>query len=414
MELEKEREEMSERKKYHLINELPHIYELEDMMAFCGRYQHLYIYGCAENQQYLLKYFDMCGVDIDGFTVSFSPESFTCIYRELPVKLINDVISIPDTGVIVGLADKYYDYVIPFFREHHFDAYFLMSEYNKRSIAWQMRPRPREELTFEFSLADHCNIACQMCDHYAQVSDKYFPDFSIFEKDIIQMGKIFDHQIAAISFLGGEPTLNNEIVRYLRVTRREFPEAEIIILTNGIKLLELEHSPFGNLWEECRKLGVHITVTVYPIKIDYAAIEKKAEEYGVPLAMSSDIHAQNLTTIVKTSDKHTMDLSGSVPKFYCVNCLYFNKFNVLKDGKLYMCPIEAHIDIFNHAFKQNLKIREGDYLDIYKVKDWHEIAEFTSNYVPFCSYCDLKHWGHYGPWHTSTKQLEEYVGQKKK
>lgn len=174
-------------------------------------------------------------------------------------------------------------------------------------------------------------------------------------------------------------------------------------------MLDLEHSEYGNLWEVCKRCNVHITVTVYPIGINYEGIEKKAKEYGVSIAMSSDIHAAKNTKIVKTSDKHTMDLRGNVDKFYCVNCLYFNKFNVLKDGRYYMCPVEAHVNIFNKAFDKNLSFKEGDYLDIYKVKNWKEFAEFSSKYVPFCSYCDLKKWGHYGSWKPSTRKIEEYI-----
>ena len=154
---------------------------------------------------------------------------------------------------------------------------------------------------------------------------------------------------------------------------------------------------------------MYISVTVYPVRLDYLAMEEKAKEYGVQLFMSSNIHAGKELKIKKISDKHTMDLTGSIDKFYCVNCLYFNKFNVLKEGRLYMCPIAAHSDIFNEAFEQNLALQEKDSLNIYSVKNWKEIAEFSCQYVPFCSYCDLKHWGHHSEWKASSKKIEEYV-----
>lgn len=397
------------RKKIYLINELPHIYELEDMIQFCSRYSKLYIYGCAEKQEWLLKYFDMCQIKINGYVVTYKIEKNEFIYRELPIVQIDEIIDEKETGIIMGLSDKYYGKIIPMFREKGFHHYFIMSEYNKRAIACQVRPRDREEFQFEVSLADHCNISCQMCDHFSQLSEEYFQDYETYEKDIRQLGKVFDHKIGLISFLGGEPLLNNEIIKFLKVTREQFPDGELLILTNGIKLLEWEHSEYGNLWEACRKYDIHITVTVYPIKLDYLAIEKKAEEYGIGLAMSSNIHAHDLTRAVKISDKHTMDLSGGVDRFYCVNCLYFNKFSVLKDGRIYMCPIEAHSNIFNKKFNQELKIRQDDYLDIYKIESWKDISEFSSKYVPFCSYCDLKHWGHYSEWKASTKKIEEYI-----
>lgn len=400
--------------KYHLINELPHIYELEDMMEFCKRIKKCYIYGHGENQEYLLKYLEMCGVRADGYVTSWKEDTQKeCyIYKEMPVLTVEAAVKEEGAGIILALPDRYYNYVIPKLRELGFTDYFLMSEFNKRAIACQVKPRTKDLMTFEVSIVDHCNLSCQMCDHYSQLSDKWFVDMEQYEKDMIQMGKLFQNQMAAVSLLGGEPTLHPELGRCIEIARREFPEdlgTEIIILTNGIKLLELEHAEYGNIWEICRRCNVHITVTVYPVKQNYEALEKKAEEYGVSLSMSSDVHSKKNTKIVKISDKHTMDLRGRVEKFYCVHCLYFNKFNVLKDGRLYMCPVQAHSNIFNKAFDQKLELRKGDYLDIYKLDRWEEIAEFSSSYVPFCSYCDLKHWGHHGPWKPSKKELSEYV-----
>lgn len=400
-----------ERKKYHLINELPHIYELEDMMEFCKKYKTIYIYGRGEQQEYLLKYFDMCDVEIAGFVVTRKKEDDeACFcYRKLPVVEFDTIKNERETGVILALSDKYYHQIIPMFRKAEYENYFIMTEFNKRTIACQVRPRKREELTFEISLADHCNLSCQMCDHYSQLSDKWFVDMEQFEKDMIRMGEICDHKLAAISLLGGEPTLHPNIIDCMRITREQFPDTEVIVLTNGTLLLQLEKSEHGNFWEACKKYDVHITVTVYPISLDYKKIEEKAADYGVALAMSSDIHAKNLTKVVKISDKHTLDLSGSVKKFYCINCLYFNKFCVLKDGKLYMCPVAAHSNIFNTRFDQNLEIKDEDYLDIYQIDSWEEIAEFSCRYIPFCSYCDLKHWGHHSEWKASSKKIEEYI-----
>lgn len=409
--MEEERKMEKNKPRYHLINELPHIYELEDMMEFCGRYEKIYIYGHGENQEYLLKYFDMCGLEIAGYVTSWEWD-VSCngfLYREMPIIAIDEAVSMPNIGIIVALSDKYYGYIVPRMRELDFRDYFLMSEWNKRSIANQVKPRAKDMMTFEVSLVDHCNMSCQMCDHYSQLSDKWFVDMEQFEKDMARMGELFNHNLACISLLGGEPTLHPQIARCVEITRREFPMCELIVLTNGIRLLDLERSEYGNFWQVCRKCNVNITVTVYPIGIDYQAIEKKAAEYGVHVSMSSDIHAASDTKIVKTSDKHTMDLKGKISKFYCISCLYFNKFNVLKDGRYYMCPVEAHINIFNKAFEQNLLIRDGDFIDIYEAKNWEEFAEFSSGYVPFCGYCDLKRWGHAGAWKSSRRRIEEYI-----
>ncbi|MDR2132230.1 MAG: radical SAM protein [Clostridiales Family XIII bacterium] len=397
------------RPKIHVFNELPHIYEIDDMMAFCKKHERLYICGAEENQEYLLKYFDICGIKVDGYTVTNPAEQTLRRYRKIPIVAVDDVIRQSGAGIVLAVSDRHYRHFIPKFREAGFSDYFAMTEYNKRAIANQLKPRPIEEMTFEINIADHCNMSCQMCDHYSQLAEAHCVDPGIFERDITRMGEIFDHKIACITLLGGEPTLHPRITELIKIARRAFPSAELIILTNGLLLLELEHAPEGNIWSICKEYDVHITVTVYPLKFDYGALERKAGEYGVPLAMSSNIHAEQLTKIVKISDKHTFDPAGKVGREYCVCCLYFNKFNVLKDGRYYMCPVAAHIGIFNKAFGQNLTLAEADSLDIEKVDDWKRFAEFSANYVPFCRYCDLKNWRPHSPWKASTKSIEEYI-----
>ena len=401
----------NERKIYHLINDLPHIYELEDMIRFCRKHGKIYIYGRGVQQELLLKYLDMCRISVSGYVVTVKKETDDTDfhYRKMPVHTFESVKDDSETGLLLALPDRYYGQIIPMFRKNRFENYFIMTEFNKRSIACQVRPRKKEELTFEVSLVDHCNLSCQMCDHYSQLSDPWFVDMDQFERDMIRMGSLCEHRLACISLLGGEPTLHPHIMDCMRITREQFPDTEIIILTNGTLLVSLEESEQGNFWQVCRKYDIHITVTVYPIRLDYEAIERKAAEYGVTLALSSDVHAKALTRDVKISDKHTLDLSGSVDRFYCINCLYFNKFCVLKDGKIYMCPVAAHSDIFNKHFGQHLELAEEDYLDIYQIDSWRQIAEFSCQYVPFCSYCDLKHWGHHSEWKASSREIDEYV-----
>lgn len=394
----------------HWINRLPHIYEIDDLMNFCREHQHIYIYGRGEVQECLLRFLDMCEIsNVEGYVVSYNPSEDGFTYRNMSVNLVEDVIGVPDTGIILALPDRYYGSIIPFFREKGYENYITLTEHTRLGIAEQMTPRTKEEMTFEVSLADHCNLSCQMCDHYSQLSEPWFVDVEQFKNDMRRMGEIYDHEIGAISLLGGEPTLHPNLNELIRFTREQFPNTELILLTNGVLLLQLEKSSEGNIWEILRENKVHVTVTVYPIKLDYVAIEEKAKEYGVSLKMSSDIHAVEATKQIKISDKHTMDMDGNVPKEHCIHCLYFNKFNVLKDGRYYMCPIQAHINIFNKCFGKTMEYTEADYLDIYNVKDWHEFAEFGAKWVPFCRFCDQKRWGHASQWKASSKSIEEYV-----
>ena len=397
-------------KNIHLINEVPHYYEIDDMIDFCKKYDHLYICGNDKNQGYLYNYLEYCDIKIDGYTSKNPDNNNITDNGHIPIADVEDVIIQPSTGIILAIPDKQYRDYIPYFHSTGFNNYFVMTEYNKRTIKNQQKPKSIKQMSFEINLVDHCNLSCQMCDHYSQLSDKFFVSLEVFEQDIKQMAIIFNHDIACISLLGGEPTLHPNLIKCIEITRREFPNAEIIILTNGLLLLGLEHTSCGgNLWQTCYNLNIHITVTILPIKFDYESLIKKAEEYNVQLTLSSNIHAVKPTKIVKVSDKHPFDLTKSVGKEYYISCIYFNKFHVLREGRFYMCPIAAHIGILNKAFLLNMDLTEKDSLDIYNVKDWHELALFSALPIPFCRYCDLKKWHPHSEWKTSTMKLDEYI-----
>ena len=393
----------------HLINAVPHLYEIDDMLDFCGKYERLYICGAGENQEYLLKFLDICKVKINGYTVTDPSRQQLFWYRQMPIAAVDDVIKSPNTGIILGLSDKHYRYFIPKFRKSGFSDYFVMTEYNKHTIASQMRPRERGAASLEINLADHCNLPCQGCDHYSQLSDESFLNYDSYKRDIERLGELYSNKIGIITLLGGEPLLHENIIDFMKITRKVFPEAKCFILTNGLLLLQLENALQGNIWQACKDYKFGINVTVYPIKLDFAGIAQKAKQYDVPLRMSSDIHAEELTTNTKISDKHTFDLSGNQPLWQSIGCIYFNKWTVLKDGKLYMCPISAHIPIFNKFFDQSLELLDDDSIDIYSADKWEAFSEFNAKPVSFCRFCDLKNWVAASEWGISKKVISEYV-----
>ncbi|MDR0858670.1 MAG: hypothetical protein LBN97_06550, partial [Oscillospiraceae bacterium] len=192
-----------------MVFDQPHIYEIEDMLSFAGKYKHIFIYGCADNQEYLLKFLDICGVTVEGYITSYQD------YRELRYRTIPkytlDAVDLSDSGIIIGAADKYYDGIIPLLRKRGFTDYFVMSEYNKRTIAHKLRPRPRENMWIEINLVDHCNLNCQMCDHFSQLAPPFFLSADEFRRDMTRLAELSSNSVAAIKLIGGEPLLHKEV-----------------------------------------------------------------------------------------------------------------------------------------------------------------------------------------------------------
>lgn len=386
----------------------PHIYELEDMFAFCNNHKAVYIYGAAYKQVMMYKLLmNSKNSHVKGLVVTRDAEKYTDL--ECDVYQIDDVINEDGVGIILGLNDGYYRQIIPYFRTIGFKDYFVPTEWNKRTIAEKMTPRDPDYNSFEISLTDHCNMSCQMCDHFAQLSEEWFVNLDVLDKDLERMSQLCDGKCAVITLLGGEPLLHPDVIKCFEITRKHFPTCPLVLLTNGILLLKRENDEKGNIWKAIRDNNVVVSITRYPIKLDYDAIKAKAKEYGVTLLLSSDIHSEVPIEEAKISYKHTFTLQKKDDNIYFPACHYFNHLGVVKDGKYYMCPVSAHSNIFNKKFGQNLELTDEDCVDIYKAKSWEDIAYFQANRIPFCCYCDIQKWGDNSVWKPSNNTIEEYT-----
>jgi MoaA/NifB/PqqE/SkfB family radical SAM enzyme len=207
-----------------------------------------------------------------------------------------------------------------------------------------------------------------------------------------------------INLLGGEPLLNPAVADYVRIARRYFQNTPIFIFTNGLRLLQPAMEEF---WLACKDCCAVIGITLYPVKIDMEAIRHKAFRFGVELECFASMGKRDYTGR-KYSVRFKLNRERVSRRPVFVDCYQMNYCNVLKNGKIYACPISAHVNYFNDYFDEHFLVSEKDYIDLYKIHSFAEIAEFASRPVPFCGYCDIKGRELY-PWKQSDKTLGEYI-----
>ena len=109
------------------------------------------------------------------------------------------------------------------------------------------RHTPRSDISFEVALAEHCNLRCAGCDHFSPIAEPEFADIKEFERDFSRLSELFNGQAQEIHLLGGEPLLNPDIVLFLQVARKSFPQAIIDITTNGLLLKQMSEE----FWTAC-------------------------------------------------------------------------------------------------------------------------------------------------------------------
>lgn len=234
----------------------------------------------------------------------------------------------------------------------------------------------------EIHLADHCNLNCKGCCHFSPLAKENFLSIEQFEKDAKRLSKVIDKKLKRLIFLGGEPLLNQNILEFFKVARKYFPDTDVQVLTNGIRLPKMS----DEFWEVCRNLNIQIDITMYPINFDYQKVLDKIHKEKVRYFIYDDGIVQD-----KQFDKYYLDENGLQDKNlnYYENCVMAKDCAFLAEGRIYPCQIAYNIKIFNEYFDLDFKQCDEDFIDIYKVKDENEIYEFLTQPIPFCRYCDF-------------------------
>lgn len=226
----------------------------------------------------------------------------------------------------------------------------------------------------ELHLADHCNMNCKGCTHFSSIAEKRFPDLNEHERDMKQLKKLFS-TIDKIILMGGEPLLNPQIDSFLFVTRSCFPKANILVYTNGILLPQMSEK----FWNACRACSIGIDITIYPsLKQKEPALIKLVRDNGLKLYVHS-------VTSFRAFYNRKGNTDSSVAFKNCRKHLYTP---MLKEGKIYVCPVHATINYFNEKF--DLKVPGTGFVDIYApdLNGW-DVKEQLNKPPPTCCYCTL-------------------------
>ena len=261
---------------------------------------------------------------------------------------------------------------------------------------------PQRQLSyFVLNILDHCNLRCKGCDHFAAIAEERFVSLNDIKKDLAQMSKILNGDVARIGVMGGEPLLHPQLKEILTFTRLFFPKTLIQLVTNGLLLLRQDEE----FWRICRKQNIVIIHTKYPINLDYEAIKETVAVHGVMFE-----HYGDTGEITKTSYKIPLDIEGSQDQRKSfIECFHANNCPLLMEGKLYPCTVAPNVCHFNKRFGTNLELKDGDSLDIYHVKKASELLKFLSRPKPFCRHCDVGNRSYGHKWERSKQEISEWV-----
>lgn len=225
----------------------------------------------------------------------------------------------------------------------------------------------------EYHITNHCNLNCKGCAHFAPLSQEWFANVDEFIKDLKQLSSkvIIDN----LRIFGGEPLLHPQLRLFMHNARSILPQCNISVLTNGIlvlqKMKELSNSFIND--------NIILELTRYPINVDYNDIMKLLNCIHIKTKIENNFEP------VKTLRKHILNHIKQDNSFEC--CMIESQSVQLKHGKLYICPIQAYIEIFNNYYHDNFKVDDSDTLNIYDNISDDDIINFYNKKNSFCKYC---------------------------
>jgi len=189
---------------------------------------------------------------------------------------------------------------------------------------------PLRRPSVEYSLTDHCNLACYGCDHASPLLPPSFADRSSFEADIGRLSEVLS--LERLFLIGGEPLMHPEVAEFARAAKASKLAQSVVLVTNGVLL----HRAPDVLWDALAQ----IDVTLYPgvhVRMPIADMVAKAVAHGVKL------HVRRSTAFRQTILNHALVDQALVQQVFdaCKIAHVYGCHSVYR-GRYYKCSVAPY------------------------------------------------------------------------
>lgn len=222
----------------------------------------------------------------------------------------------------------------------------------------------------QIPIALHCNLKCNRCYHFSNLqSQKEFYDFDNFKKDINDI-KDMRFKIFEFRFLGGEPLLCDDILKYVEYTKQIYPYSDIKIITNGILLL----SKSDDFLKKISKFNIIISISLYqPMISKINIVEERLKKYNINYEIFR--FGDSFNKILKKECSEDYEVVAS----NCEKCI------LIYNGVISRCAPSIFINIFNSKFNYNYP--EKNYKKIIDFENRKALLKYINKPVELCKYC---------------------------
>ena len=246
--------------------------------------------------------------------------------------------------------------------------------------------------------------------HFAPVAEKSFLNLFEYEADLQRLSSIegVDGYFEAIVLMGGEPLLHPHIVEIIRMTHRHLPNTLVALCTNGLLLRRMG----TDFWDAIAECEVDLTVSPYPIHLDYDALIDLAKKNGAKARFNQDITGvcEGREVFIRLA----LDPGGRCePAESFVSCPFGGHFLQLARGAIWPCQVTAHLEYFTERFGYDMHDSPGDSLPLENVASVEDIEAFRRSSHPMCRFCDNGSLT-VEPWKRSKLCADEWLSPRRK
>ena len=251
----------------------------------------------------------------------------------------------------------------------------------------------------QLHITDHCNLNCKGCAHFSPIAEERFINLDDMEFMYQQLFPFLEIYFSRFELMGGEPLLHPHIEEIIVLTRKYFPNIEIRLVTNGIKLFTMKKSFF----KICSIYNIIIYISKYPINLDYGLLTKKLDSYNVKYNFYGNYNDYKMFIEYKLNPRGNYNIRHNYR-----NCKLGGRCLQLKDGRIYPCFISAYANHLNQHFDMNFEWKEDDYLSLDNALTKEKISRFINEPVSFCRYCSIKK-QYLTKWEISKRSKQEWI-----
>lgn len=269
--------------------------------------------------------------------------------------------------------------------------------------------KPCFNANLNLAINRNCNLNCKGCGMFANLyKEECLADFNQYKKDLLRIKELF-WAARYVGIFGGEPLLNKEVGKYVKLSRELFPSADINVETNGILIPTCS----DELLKIMSDYHARFVITPYTLSAKIGeTIKQRCEDFGIKYLYRSD-KTDSLgfrSSFYKTLDstgKHPLDLSYSD----CIKRGSFYNWHI-KNGYISSCQFPLYIDKFNERFSNVFTVSDEDVMNIYDESlDGYRLLEFLTSPKPFCKYCSFEEERVFFDWARSSAdpQMSEWL-----